>query len=169
MKKVFAMMVFAAAMLFTSYNANAQLSIHAGYLNDIYGGDADNSEGGFYAGASYNVHAFSVFGVAPGAYIASSKDRLDLRVPVLLNYRYDLNGDAGVIGFLGPQVNLGLSGDTYDIAKKLGLGLNLGLGFAYQKFSIELGYMFNFINQYDGPFDADVYFNQLTVGVGFTL
>lgn len=169
MKKVFAMMVFAAAVLFTSYNANAQISIHAGYLNDIYGGDLDDSEGGFYAGASYNMNAFSVFGVAPGAYIAKSKDRFDLRVPVLLNYRYNFNGDAGVIGFLGPQVNLGLGGDAYDIFKKFGLGLNFGLGFAYQKFSIELGYMFNFINQWDGPGSVDANLNQMTFGVGFAL
>lgn len=167
MKKVFALLTLAAALLCVSNNVNAQISVHAGFLNDIYGGDLDESESGFYAGANYNFNAFSDFGIAPGVYVASSTDRFDLRIPVLLNYHFNLSGPLGAKVFAGPQVNLGLSGDLYDAGcKKFGLGLNFGAGFCYEQFSLEFGYMLNFIDQSDIS-GLEYKLNQLTVGLGY--
>ncbi len=169
MKKVLMMVVIATAMMFAANNANAQISVRAGFLNDMYGGDLDATEAGFYLGASYNMQAFGDFNVAPGAYFAYSKDRMDLRVPVLLNFGLNLTNDLGLVLFAGPQVNIGLAGDIYDNYKRFGLGITFGAGLTYQKVSFEAGYSLGLLNQWDGAGDFSAKFNQLTIGLGYKL
>ena len=169
MKKFFSILAVATVMLFAMNNANAQISVRAGFLNDIYAGDADATEAGFYVGASYNMQAFGDFNLAPGAYFAYSKDRMDLRVPVLLNFGVNLTNEVGIVFFAGPQVNIGLAGDVYDAYKRFGLGLTFGAGLTYQKVSFELGYSLGFLNHWDLPGDFKVNFNQFTIGLGYKL
>lgn len=169
MKKFFTMVAIAVAMMFAANNANAQISVRAGFLNDIYGGDADATEAGFYLGASYNMHAFGDFNVAPGVYFGYSKDRMDLRIPVLLNFGLNLTDDLGLVIFAGPQATIGLAGDVYDAYKRFGLGLTFGAGLTYQKVSFELGYSLGFLNHWDGTGDYKVNFNQFTIGLGYAL
>lgn len=169
MKKFFTMLAIATVMVFAANNAKAQLSLHAGFLSDIYAGDADASEAGFYVGANYNMAAFGDFKLAPGAFIGYSKDRADLRIPVLLNFSLNLTNDLGLAFFAGPQVTIGLTGDVYDVYKRFGLGGMFGASFLYDRFTFDVGYALGFLNQWDLPGNFKVNFNQFTIGLGYKL
>lgn len=138
MKKIFASLL-AASMMLVAFNANAQLSAGAGYLNSTLSGQANGNaidpvaSNGFFAGASFNL-ALPVSGLSlnPGAYVSfisnteknsvgtgsltqntkSTFSEIALNVPVHVNYAYELAGDTKVFAFAGPTFALGLSSKT---------------------------------------------------------
>ena len=129
-KSIFAL----AAAIAVAATASAQLSINAGYQNQSHTQNlkimstetkSDTTMSGFFIGGTYNLQIAGGLGVAPGLYFsyAGSSDEntvlgttthqtmtdMNLKVPVLLNYGLDLNGDMKVFCFAGPVVNFGLT------------------------------------------------------------
>ena len=169
MKKVLSFVAVAAFLLFAG-NANAQLSIHAGYQNySLHANGYSASDDGFYAGLSYNLEAGGGLGIAPGAYFTYVEDIIDVRVPILMNYVIHFN-DFGIGAFLGPNVTIGLAGDAYGdgdgYMRRFDLGLTFGAQLSYQKFSFELGYNMGLLKRYK---DTEIKSNQFFVGVGYAL
>lgn len=177
MKKIVSLAVVLAAMLFIG-KANAQISIHAGYQNyslkSEFGSlNKTESEGGFYAGLSYNTEVGAGLGVAPGLYFSYVEDIIDIRVPILLNWGINF-GEIGVGVFAGPNINIGLAGDAYtdELVKKnrFDLGVTFGGKVSYQSISVEVGYNLGLLNQLkDAPDGYTLKANQFFVGVGYTL
>lgn len=176
MKKIFSIALVAAAMLFAG-KVNAQISVHAGYQDYTMKAKAlttaSESEGGFYAGLSYNSELGAGLGVAPGLYFAYVEDIVDIRVPILLNFGVEL-GEIGLGVFAGPNVNIGLLGDAYTedntVLKRFDVGLTFGGKISYQKISIDFGYNLGLLNRLkDAPDDWSIKTNQFFVGLGYTL
>ena len=97
MKKVLSFVAVAAAMLVAG-NANAQLSVNAGYMSTAFNAsteytlantvtkhDTSISMGGFYVGGSYNVELMGGLGVAPGIYFnyAGKKEVKTNNIPLI--------------------------------------------------------------------------------------
>ena len=181
MKKVLSIVAVAAMMLFAG-KASAQLSIHAGYQNytlstqtEVMGTtiSASASDGGFYVGANYGIAA-GMDGVTlqPGAYFAYVENIMDLRVPILLNYSYQVS-EIGLGIFVGPQVTVGLAGDAYGdngALKRFDVALSFGAQATYQKFTFELGYNLGLLNRLkDADGDNSIKSHQFFLGVGYML
>lgn len=129
MKKIFSALVAAALV---SFGASAQISVGAGYANQISNtsiGDIDteNSSNGFYAGAEFNCPIIAGLSVDPGVYygyLVSSQSLLDtdlvtgstqshyLTIPI--NFRYTLHAVdfLDVFAYAGPRFNIGLASTT---------------------------------------------------------
>ena len=135
MKKILSTL-FAASLMLTGFNAFAQVSVNAGYLNSTQrvkdsSTRSDNSNG-VYAGVSYNIPLAGGFGFAPGVYysmitkknessgsfmgttISSSSTFIEhaLNAPLYLNYGIDLNRDSRIFIYGGPTFQFGLSSTT---------------------------------------------------------
>lgn len=135
MKKIFAMVAVAAGLLFAG-NANAQLSINAGYATQaksytgtmpIFGSytDRDTNMNGFFIGVNYNMPITGGLSVAPGIYYQnlSNSTSTDLAlttlhtksveqaiaIPILFNYTIEVGNGIGLFGFIGPNVTYGLT------------------------------------------------------------
>lgn len=137
MKKIF-VTVLSAALLLVGTQANAQLSVGAGYLNSAEstaynGGDPDKDNlNGFYVGVNYNIPIVAGLGVAPGLYAsglfygsngsdsfagitASGKfgySEIALNVPVNVNYKFNLSRDLDMFVYGGPIFQYGLVSKT---------------------------------------------------------
>lgn len=139
MKKLFAALLLAGAMLF-AVQANAQIIADGGILSYNINRHHDsidpwnNSTSGIYAGASYNYDLPFLKGlsVVPGAYLYYSSEtqmsdfsfypliydtkathkESGLLVPVMASYRYSFTSDSSVFLNLGPTFNLGFSSTT---------------------------------------------------------
>jgi len=135
MKKVFAILAIAAAMFFGG-KANAQLSVHGGFLSNTSPYTVSTSIAtltdtvgqyagiGIYGGLSYNIAFTEHWGVAPGVYVnyvGKNEDKttagtnytyivnmVDINVPILFNYRIDFTDSFGIKGFVGPNIRYGL-------------------------------------------------------------
>lgn len=136
MKKIYAI-VLSAALLLVGTQANAQLSIGAGYLNSTLTGKSGNTtlkgepSNGVYLGGTFNIPIAGELGIAPGLYyslIAGSGSGTYLagyasgnvaftehavNVPVYLNYGLDM-GTVKLFMFGGPTFQYGLS-STYKV------------------------------------------------------
>lgn len=138
MKKIFSFVAVVAALLVAG-NANAQLSVNAGFLNTTVQKHTETTianktnikdtsavlGGGFFVGASYNLPIIAGLGVAPGLYfdLTTKKEQTsgtgytrtttttmtDLNVPIMINYRLALGDDLAIFAFVGPDVKIGLS------------------------------------------------------------
>lgn len=138
MKKIYAL-VLTAALLLAGTQANAQLSLGAGYLNTTettvntsYSTASSAILNGFYAGGQYNIPIVAGLGVAPGLYatmlFGSAKDggslgpivasgtvkysEMAVNVPVNVNYAFKLNRDTKLFLYAGPVFQYGLSSKT---------------------------------------------------------
>ena len=137
MKKFFAI-ALSAALLLIGTQANAQLSIGAGYLNSNESttiGSSDPSTtnyNGAYAGFNYNIPIVAGLGIAPGFYASwltktnadggslgpikvsgkSAYNEIALNVPVNVNYSIDLARDTKVFLYAGPIFQYGVMSQT---------------------------------------------------------
>ena len=137
MKKIFASLL-AASMMLVAFNANAQLSAGAGYLNanekSVYTA-SDNTKtttetplNGFYVGAQYDmpIPAVSGLGVNAGVYAnflfankhydgffgygagTNKATDITLNIPINATFGFDLSGDTNVFAYAGPIFQFGL-------------------------------------------------------------
>ena len=171
-------MAVAAVMLFAG-KANAQIAIHAGYQNGTVSASgngvtvvANDGANGFYAGLDYNIAiSGDDFGIAPGAMFSYYSDMMDLRIPVMLNWREQFNTiEVGVQA--GPTFNIGLAGDMYKDpikAKRFDIALGAGIWLGYEKIRLEVGYSYGLLNRFDGSGDYSWRFHKLYVGLGYAL
>ena len=145
MKKVFALMTLAAALLFAS-NAQAQLGVNIGYAPmtiavDNNGNVSNTDYPGFFGGVNYNVNLTGDLNLSLGGQVrfitktetssfyglASTKNTttlINLEVPVLLNYGLNLSRELKVSVFAGAVFGYGLSGQTKFEGNVVGIGGN---------------------------------------------
>ncbi|MBO4340237.1 MAG: hypothetical protein J5835_02260 [Bacteroidales bacterium] len=136
MKKLFTT-ILAASLMLVAFNANAQLSAGAGYINatekvTYTNGNTSTTEAtglnGFYIGGQYDMPVPSVsgLGVNAGLYAnflfggghsdgfyglgaGTTKDTsISLNIPVNATFGFDLSGDTNVFAFAGPTFQFGL-------------------------------------------------------------
>ena len=123
MKKTLCTLLAAAALL-AGVEAQAQMSVGAGYLNITQSFDNTSANGnGAYAGLSFNIPLAGGFGIAPGVYYTFSNYKQDaawgllkgsttehaINVPLNLNFGYNLARDMRAFIFGGPTFQYGLS------------------------------------------------------------
>lgn len=126
MKKTLCILLAAAALL-AGVEAQAQMSVGAGYLNITQSFDNTSANGnGAYAGLSFNIPLAGGFGIAPGVYYTFSNYKQDaawgllkgsttehaINVPLNLNFGYNLARDMRAFIFGGPTFQYGLSSKT---------------------------------------------------------
>jgi len=150
MKKTFAIVACAAAMLFAG-KANAQLGVNAGYApvtltTAVTSGNTTTTStsemDGFFAGVTYNYGIANNMGVAfglQGRYntksstgsasliVVSGNDKstttqLLLDVPVLFNYSLPLGRNAKLTAFAGPTFSYAVYGNTHVVSTTTILG-----------------------------------------------
>ncbi len=150
--------------------ANSPLTLHAGYQSYTLSANGNSySDDGFYVGGSYDVQASESIFVTPGLYFAYVEDIMDLRVPVLLNFRLNMD-QIGFGVFAGPTITFGLAGDAYDSnyggMDRFDLGISFGGQLSFDKFSLEVGYTLGLLERVSG---SDIKSNHFFVGVGCAL
>lgn len=126
MKKTLCTLLAAAALL-AGVEAQAQMSVGAGYLNITQSFDNTSANGnGAYAGFSFNIPLAGGFGIAPGVYYTFSNYKQDaawgllkgsttehaINVPLNLNFGSNLARDMRAFIFGGPTFQYGLSSKT---------------------------------------------------------
>lgn len=132
MKKLIAIVAFVAA-LFVAGNAQAQLSVRAGYAPETLTSSYNNyseSDGftGFFAGVYNNFDLKSGLGLTAGIQgrmnmrtdeekegtitVTAKTRQLLLDVPIALNYSIAFGSNVKVTPFVGPMVSFGLSAKT---------------------------------------------------------
>ncbi len=135
MKKVFAIVFSAAALLMGTTEAHAQLSFGAGWLNSTEitkytSGDPDKTNlNGLYIGGQYNLNVVAGLGIAPGVYFSTLFDRRNnseaiygtfkseretyrefaINVPVNLNYTFEFGRDFNLFVYAGPVFQMAFS------------------------------------------------------------
>lgn len=136
MKKIFAMVAVATALLFAG-NANAQLGIHAGYGTQNYNGtytiagttthDTTTMSGAF-VGVDYNLpisnglnvniglqgryNFKSDEGTLLGVTTTTKANQMLLDVPILFNYGFNLTEDLKLSALVGPTIAFAINGKT---------------------------------------------------------
>lgn len=175
-------------------------SIRAGFERQTnvlkrYGDESKGNSGGFYAGFGMNFSGAKGFGFSLGMYYSqNTKDDngmkytfRDMRIPLLLNYRYRFTNDISAYAFLGPTVTFGITSkntvtfggqdidyDLYseDIFTRFDIGAQFGLGVSYRNISLDLGLHYGLLNRwknastYDG--DPSNHFNHFFTGLAYT-
>ena len=133
MKRIFCSIV-AASLMLAGFNANAQMSLGAGFLNSksttkIGSTTADAVTNGFYVGADYCMPIVAGLSMTPGLYynfstasdassigsiISAKGTTSEMYIGIPVNFSYAVNFTDGVKGFVfaGPTFNLGLSSTT---------------------------------------------------------
>lgn len=132
MKKVFAAMALVAA-LFIAGQAQAQISINAGYAPEKFTttwGNTSTSENyqGFFVGVTDNFTLAKGIGVTPGVQFrmntksettsllgissTTKHTQMLIDVPVLFNYAIGINRDLTVTPFVGPMFSYAVSGSS---------------------------------------------------------
>jgi len=137
MKKLFAIVALIAAMSFAG-KAQAQIIAYLGYAPENFitkNGSISQTEHyqGIFLGGAYNYELpfMSNLGVAGGlqfrlnmgSYTTKGitglteykffKTQTLLDIPILVNYRIDVNRDIAVTPFIGPMFSIALSGNTH--------------------------------------------------------
>ena len=128
MKKALAIVALIAAM-FVAGNVQAQSIIYATYAPETFvvGSNSTNYQG-FSVGFSQNVGLAKGIGVAAGAQFRmntrtatqtiwgftgkTQETQTIIDVPILFNYKVDVNRDLAIIPFVGPMPSLALTGVT---------------------------------------------------------
>ncbi len=131
MKKVLAIVALVAAM-FIAGQAQAQISINAGYAPETFTVSHNNNSTstnyqGFFVGVTDNFTLAKGIGVAPGLQFrmntksatetflvttTTKNTQMLIDIPVLLNYRVGINRDLAVTPFVGPMFSYAIVGNT---------------------------------------------------------
>lgn len=130
MKKAFAILALVAAM-FVAGNAQAQISINAGYSPEKFVAKQGNySESinyqGFFVGITDNFVLYKGLGVAPGLQfrmntksqsetylgttVKTTSQQMLIDVPILFNYGIAINDKIAITPFAGPMFSLAILG-----------------------------------------------------------
>ena len=128
MKKALAIVALVAAM-FVAGNVQAQSTVYATYAPETFvAGNNSTNYQGFSIGFSQNVGMAKGIGVAAGAQFRMNmrsatetflglsgkikETQTIIDVPILFNYKVDVNRDLAIIPFVGPMPSLALTGVT---------------------------------------------------------
>ena len=128
MKKAFAIVTLVAT-LFVAGNVQAQSTVYATYAPETFvAGNNSTNYQGFSIGFSQNVGMAKGIGVAAGAQFRMNmrsatetflglsgkikETQTIIDVPILFNYKLDVNRDLAIIPFVGPMPSLALTGVT---------------------------------------------------------
>lgn len=136
MKKIFAS-ILAASMMLVAFNANAQLSAGAGYINATETGTVTNGNSvtkldpqafnGLYVGANYTATLSGDLCLVPGVYVSAlfgsrhvdvagigvltgdhKYTEFAINVPINVAYSYSLSGDTKIFAYAGPIMQYAL-------------------------------------------------------------
>ena len=187
MKKLF---VIAAAILSFGI-ANAQIVAYAGFQDvteTTKQGGHSHSEGlsGLVLGGAMNFDISNGIGVQPGVELTTASrtdngvkySQLGLRVPIDVNYGFEIAPDFKLFVFAGPSIYLGLSSkakwddDSYDYYEddfsRFGLGLSTGAWCDWKDMlRLKLGYDLGLTNRYKRDSDISVKESAFMVTVGY--
>lgn len=204
MKKVI-LTIAVSVMILLAGKTYAQITFHAGWQDAMYKAKASynyyDEEGfnrtqtvenevsltGFYAGATYDIDLgmTSIF-VTPGAelsYCTYKEDdedlnQLDLRLRLWGRWNKSLTEEMVFGVFVGPSLNIGLSGNVYEEddgdLKRFDLGLTFGAQLRYNRIGVEAGYNLGLLNrfknssEYEG-LDGSIKFHTVFVGLNFII
>lgn len=153
-KSLFFVALFALAGFAT---ANAQLGIHAGYVNSAMKGDVANSDSfnGFQVGLDYNMPIMGGFSLQYALDYTMLTKKYNvlvditstghyLNVPVRAAYTYYFGPDFGIFAYGGPNFAIGVAGK--DKASTSGGGVSVegndwfsGDNARYKRFDVMLG------------------------------
>ena len=187
MKKLF---VIAAAILSFSM-ANAQIAAYAGFQSITQTAKADGhshseSFSGFILGGAMNFDISNGIGVQPGVELTTSSraehgdkySEIGIRIPVDINYGFEIAPDFKLFVFAGPSIFVGLSNkykyddDSIDLYKddysRFGLGLSTGAWCDWKDMlRLKLGYDLGLSDRYKRDSDISVKGNAFMVTVGY--
>lgn len=194
MKKLFVTMIALAVAVTAFAQFPKGLSVGAGYLSSdqktkVGSNTHTDNFGGFFVNADYNISLGEALGVAPGVaidYVSRSENdidysALDLNIPVMVNYAFNVADIIKVIPFAGPTVQLGVSAKAkdgsnshnyYDKDGEYGrLQIFIGGGVAVdiaEILRVHLGYDLGLLNRYKGDIDDfSIKNNGLHFGVAY--
>ena len=201
MKKALAILALVAAM-FVAGNVQAQSTIYATYAPETFvaGSNSENYQG-FSVGFSQNIGLYKGLGVAAGAQFRMntksetmtmwgitgkvSETQTIIDVPVLLNYKLELNRDLAIVPFVGPMPSLALTGvtkgvdpifgensdDWYDnnsTMSRFNLYMVFGADVKFTNFNLFGGYRLGLLDLNSND-NATLKTNGWFIGLGYTL
>ena len=201
MKKALAILALVAAM-FVAGNVQAQSTIYATYAPETFvaGSNSTNYQG-FSVGFSQNIGLYKGLGVAAGAQFRMnmksetttmwgitgkvSETQTIIDVPVLLNYKLELNRDLAIVPFVGPMPSLALTGvtkgvdpifgensdDWYDnnsTMSRFNLYMVFGADVKFTNFNLFGGYRLGLLDLNSND-NATLKTNGWFIGLGYTL
>ena len=175
MKKALAIAALIAAM-FVAGNVQAQSTVYATYAPETFvAGNNSTNYQGFSIGFSQNVGMAKGIGVAAGAQFRMNtrtatqtiwgftgkikETQTIIDVPILFNYKVDVNRDLAIIPFVGPMPSLALTGVTKGVDPIFGENSSDWYGDNSNQSRFNLYAVFG----------ADVKFNQFNLFGGYRL
>ena len=201
MKKALAIVALIAAM-FVAGNVQAQSTVYATYAPETFvAGNNSTNYQGFSIGFSQNVGMAKGIGVAAGAQFRMNtrtatqtiwgftgkikETQTIIDVPILFNYKVDVNRDLAIIPFVGPMPSLALTGVTKGVdpifgenssdwygdnsnQSRFNLYAVFGADVKFTNFNLFGGYRLGLLDL-DKTDNASLKTNGLFVGLGFTL
>ena len=201
MKKVLAIVALIAAM-FVAGNVQAQSTVYATYAPETFvAGNNSTNYQGFSIGFSQNVGMAKGIGVAAGAQFRMNtrtatqtiwgftgkikETQTIIDVPILFNYKVDVNRDLAIIPFVGPMPSLALTGVTKGVdpifgenssdwygdnsnQSRFNLSAVFGADVKFNQFNLFGGYRLGLLDLNKSD-NATLKTNGLFVGLGYTL
>lgn len=201
MKKALAIVALIAAMFVTG-NVQAQSTVYATYAPETFvAGNNSTNYQGFSIGFSQNVGMAKGIGVAAGAQFRMNtrtatqtiwgftgkikETQTIIDVPILFNYKVDVNRDLAIIPFVGPMPSLALTGVTKGVdpifgenssdwygdnsnQSRFNLYAVFGADVKFYNFNLFGGYRLGLLDLNKSD-NATLKANGLFVGLGFTL
>ena len=201
MKKALAIVALVAAM-FVAGNVQAQSTVYATYAPETFvAGNNSTNYQGFSIGFSQNVGMAKGIGVAAGAQFRMNtrtatqtiwgftgkikETQTIIDVPILFNYKVDVNRDLAIIPFVGPMPSLALTGVTKGVdpifgenssdwygdnsnQSRFNLYAVFGADVKFNQFNLFGGYRLGLLDLNKSD-NATLKTNGLFVGLGYTL
>jgi hypothetical protein len=197
MKKVLAIVALVAAM-FIAGQAQAQISINAGYAPETFvtGNNSANYQG-FFVGVTDNFTLAKGIGVAPGLQFRMNTRNYDgvlgkykdtqmlIDIPVLFNYPIGINRDLAVTPFVGPMFSYAVSGTTKytlgsstntskwygdnSVMNPFNINIVFGASLSYNKAKLYAGYRFGLVDQDKSSDHITTKTQGFFVGLGYAL
>ena len=201
MKKALAIVALIAAM-FVAGNVQAQSTVYATYAPETFvAGNNSTNYQGFSIGFSQNVGMAKGIGVAAGAQFRMNmrsatetflglsgkikETQTIIDVPILFNYKVDVNRDLAIIPFVGPMPSLALTGVTKGVdpifgenssdwygdnsnQSRFNLYAVFGADVKFNQFNLFGGYRLGLLDLNKSD-NATLKTNGLFVGLGYTL
>lgn len=198
MKKVLAIVALVAAM-FVAGQAQAQISINAGYAPEKFSTTWGNSTTttnyqGFFVGLTDNFTLSKGIGVAPGIQFRMNtrsyngllgvtyKDtQMLIDVPLLFNYGIGINRDLSITPFVGPMFSFAVSGTTksgstsvnwygdHGTQNPFNINLVFGAALEFNKAKLFAGYRLGLIDQEKNSDNITTKTQGFFVGLGYSL
>lgn len=198
MKKVLAIVALVAAM-FVAGQAQAQISINAGYAPEKFSttwGNTTSTESyqGFFVGLTDNFALSKGIGVAPGIQFRMNtrsyngllgvtyKDtQMLIDVPLLFNYGIGINRDLSITPFVGPMFSFAVSGTTksgstsvnwygdHGTQNPFNINLVFGAALEFNKAKLFAGYRLGLIDQEKNSDNITTKTQGFFVGLGYSL